>query len=101
MCSTVEGLGSSALEAIAAGVPTVLTAGGGLTDVAGEIPVIPPADHQALADSLTRLIADPVARAERRAAGLARARSFTAARMVERTLQCYEVLATRPAESVH
>jgi glycosyltransferase involved in cell wall biosynthesis len=101
MCSTVEGLGSSALEAIAAGVPAVLTAGGGLTDVAGEIPVIPPGDHQALADSLARLLADAVARAERRAAGLARARSFTAARMVERTLQCYEVLATHPAESAN
>lgn len=92
MSSTVEGLGSSALEAIAAGVPVVLTAGGGLTDVAGDIPVVPPGAHRALADAITRLLADPEARAERRAAGLGRAKAFTAQRMVSRTIQCYEML---------
>lgn len=95
MSSTVEGLGSAALEAMVAGIPVVLTAGGGLTDIAGEMPVIQPGDHAALSAQIVAMLTDPDARAARRTAGLDRARVFSANRMVHRTLQCYEVLRAR------
>src|SRR5690606_13857120 len=63
-----EGLGLAALEAAAAGVPAVLTLGGGLAEVAHLAPAAaPPGDPEALAQEIARLLAmDP---RERRRAG--------------------------------
>ena len=77
MASLAEGLGVAVLEAMAAGKPVVASAVGGLREsvvdgVTGYS--IPPADPQALAEGIGKLIANPAMAAEFGAAGRARAR---------------------------
>ncbi|HUH12414.1 MAG TPA: glycosyltransferase family 4 protein [Longimicrobiales bacterium] len=91
-----EGLGSSAIEALALGLPTLTTDAGGLAevvepDVSGlQVPV---ADPAALARGLARLLADESLRARLSAGALARARAFSVEAMVEGTWAVYrEVL---------
>jgi glycosyltransferase involved in cell wall biosynthesis len=64
VCSHWEGLPLAALEAMAAGVPLVATAVGGLPDLlrddAGTL--VKPADPSALSDAIRRLLDDPSAR---------------------------------------
>jgi glycosyltransferase involved in cell wall biosynthesis len=55
-----EGAPMVACEAIAAGVPVVASASGGLADVAG-VALVPPGDPRALATALDRALADPIA----------------------------------------
>lgn len=95
MSSREEGLGTAALEAMAAGVPAVLTRAGGLADVAGDVvPTVPPEDPEALARAMAELLDDPDARRRIGAAGRRRvAGRFTAARMAEGTLAAYRAVA--------
>jgi glycosyltransferase involved in cell wall biosynthesis len=62
ICSNWEGLPLAGLEAMAAGVPVVATAVGGLPDLlAGDAGVlVPPGDAHQLAAAITQLQADPV-----------------------------------------
>jgi glycosyltransferase involved in cell wall biosynthesis len=92
--SREEGLGLSALEAMAAGVPVVASSIGGLKEVVvhGETGLlIPPGDPAALADALKTLLADPE---RRRAMGeIARARicaKFSVEVMREKTRAVWE-----------
>ncbi|MDT8435674.1 MAG: glycosyltransferase [Gemmatimonadota bacterium] len=90
MPSRTEGLGTAALEAMAAGRPVILTDGGGLVELAGDaIPTVPAGSPEALAAEILRLLEDPVARRARAEAGLARARTFTVGQMVRRTVAAW------------
>jgi len=96
MSSSGEGLGSAALEALAAGVAPVLARAGGLADVAGgELPSVPPSDPEALAGAVLGLLAAPGRRARVAAAARERAGRFTADRMTEGTLDAYRAALRR------
>jgi len=92
--SLQEGLGVAALEAMAAGRPVVASRVGGLTEAVVHEEtglLVPPGDPTALATALVRLARDPGLRARLGAAGRARVLArYTAARMAEGTLACYE-----------
>jgi glycosyltransferase involved in cell wall biosynthesis len=76
--SLEEGFGLPALEALACGAPLVTTRGSAMEEVAGEAALlVPPADVDALADSIDRLLRGDPDLAARRAAGLARAATAT------------------------
>ncbi len=93
MSSVTEGLGTSILEAMAAGRPVVGTMAGGIPEVVqdGETGIlVPPRDHEAMAAAIVKLLNDEPLRKQMGAAGLARATArFTAERMVADTLQVY------------
>jgi glycosyltransferase involved in cell wall biosynthesis len=87
-----EGLSMALLEAMAAGVPAVVSDDPGNAEAVAEAGlVVPIGDRIGLSDAIARLAADPSLRS-----GLGRAarerflRSFTAERMVEQTRGVYE-----------
>jgi len=92
--SLQEGLGVAALEAMAAGRPVVASRVGGLAEAVVHEEtglLVPPGDPTALAAALARLARDPDLRARLGAAGRARVLArYTATRMAEGTLACYE-----------
>ena len=93
MSSVTEGLGTSLLDAMAAGKPVVATSAGGIPEVVqdGETGfIVPTRDPQALADAVIRLLKDEDLRMRMGTAGRARAHArFSAARMVQDTLDAY------------
>ena len=92
--SLQEGLGVAALEAMAASRPVVASRVGGLAEAVVHEEtglLVPPGDPTALAAALVRLARDPGLRARLGAAGRERVLGrYTAARMAEGTLACYE-----------
>jgi len=100
MSSVTEGLGTSLLDAMAAGKPIVATRTGGIPEVVadGETGLlVPPRDEEALADAIVRLLKDPDLRREMGEAGRVRARNlFSLERMVQNTLNVYQRVATEP-----
>jgi glycosyltransferase involved in cell wall biosynthesis len=100
MSSVSEGLGTSLLDAMACGRPIVATTAGGIPEVVvdGQTGLlVPPRDHQAMADAIVRLLSDPELRKRMGAAGAARARTkFSADRMVRETLRLYQRVAMHP-----
>jgi glycosyltransferase involved in cell wall biosynthesis len=102
MSSVSEGLGTSLLDAMAAGRPIVATRAGGIPEVVahGETGLlVAPRDAEALAGAILELLRDPARRQRFAAAGLARVRErFSVDRMVDETLAVYGALAgTSPA----
>ena len=99
MSSTTEGLGTSALDAMACGKAVIATRAGGLAEVVvdGETGLLVPVRNpHALADAIVRLLRDPELRRRCGEAGLARAQTtFDVERMVDETLQVYERLTGR------
>jgi glycosyltransferase involved in cell wall biosynthesis len=99
MSSVTEGLGTSLLDAMACGRPTVATTAGGIPEVVvdGETGLlVPPRDHAAMAHAIVRLLSDEGLRRRMGAAGLARARErFTVERMVAETAAVYARVAGR------
>ena len=96
MSSVTEGLGTSLLDAMAAGKPIVATTAGGMPEVVkdGETGIlVPPRNDQALADAIVRLLTDGALRTRMGDAGrsLAYAR-FSAERMVSDTLAAYQLV---------
>jgi len=75
--SLTESFGMANLEALAAGVPAVFTAVGGVPEVVGDAGLlVPPGDDDALARVLTDLVADPALRARLARKGLERIASW-------------------------
>ena len=97
MSSVTEGLGTSLLDAMACGKPTVATTAGGMPEVVvdGQTGLlVPPRDHEAMANAIIRLLSDARARRAMGAAGEARVRErFSAERMVQDTLAVYRRVA--------
>jgi glycosyltransferase involved in cell wall biosynthesis len=93
LSSVEEGLGTSILDAQAAGIPVVGTRAGGLPEavsagVSGFI--VPPRDPVALADAVLRLLRDPGLRERMGRAGRQWVQErFSTARMIEKTLAVY------------
>jgi glycosyltransferase involved in cell wall biosynthesis len=96
LSSHMEGLGTSLLDAMCFARPVVVTAAGGMPEavedgVTGR--VVPARDAAALAAALLGVLRDPGLAAAYGAAGRARfERRFTAARMVDESLQVYREL---------
>lgn len=93
MSSVTEGLGTSVLDAMAAGLAVVGTRAGGIPEsiVDGETGLLAPAaDARALARAIVALLRDAPRRRALGAAGRERARAaFSAERMVEETAAVY------------
>jgi glycosyltransferase involved in cell wall biosynthesis len=96
LSSLHEGLCTSVIDAMAASKAVVATHVGGVPEVVadGETGLmVPPRNHDALADRIIALLKDPDRRARMGQAGLKRARAlFTVDRMVEGTMATYERL---------
>jgi len=99
MPSREEGFGSAGLEAMAEGVPVVLSLAGGLRDLSGgALPTVAVGDAEALAREIERLLEDGAARRHAGETGRCRAAAFEARVMVGRTLRAYEALVSGRAE---
>ncbi|MFC2081645.1 glycosyltransferase [Candidatus Bipolaricaulota bacterium] len=97
LCSHVEGLPTSLIEAMAVGLPVVATDVGGVSEVVadGETGVlVPPGDPRALAQAIQDLIGDEVRRAAMSEAAQARVEErFSLSRTVEEHEDLYRELA--------
>jgi glycosyltransferase involved in cell wall biosynthesis len=93
--STSEGLGSAALAAMAAGIPVVATAVGGLVDLLAEGHglMVKPGDAQGLAQAVRRVLSDSDLRNQLRSAGRQASRNYGVAGMAERVLEVYRSVA--------
>jgi L-malate glycosyltransferase len=100
MSSVTEGLGTSILDAMACGRAVVATTAGGIPEVVEDGTtgiLVPPRDHQAMADAIVKLLKDGALRKRMGDAGLSLANArFSAERMVQDTLRVYERVATKP-----
>jgi L-malate glycosyltransferase len=100
MSSVTEGLGTSLLDAMAAGKSVVATTAGGIPEVVvdGETGfLVPPRDHDAMAGAIVTLLKDDALRHRMGEAGRARVRAiFSAERMVQETLRVYQRVALQP-----
>ncbi len=105
MSSVTEGLGTSVLDAMSAGLPVVGTRAGGIPEsiVDGETGLLVPArDPAAIAHAMARMLLDHDARRAFGEAGQRRARArFSAGRMVDETAAVYAAAAgtSRSADS--
>ena len=103
MSSVTEGLGTSLLDAMACGKPVVATTAGGIPEVVADGKtgfLVPPRDHEAMAEAVVRLLNDPALRERLGKAALARVRDrFGAERMVRDTLRVYQRVAMHPHQA--
>jgi glycosyltransferase involved in cell wall biosynthesis len=98
LSSSKEGFSNVVLEAMAAGVPQVLTDVGGNAEAIGESGcglLVAARDPEALAAAILEVIGDPSRARTMRAAALERARRFSVAEQVRRTEELYLELARR------
>jgi len=95
LSSRDEGLGTTLLDAMVAGVPVAATAAGGVTEVVRDAVdglLVPVGDGAALGAAIVRLIGEAGLRAGLVAAARERVREFSIDRTVERTLEVYRTL---------
>ncbi len=103
LTSKTEGLGTSVLDAMAAGVPVVATAAGGIPEMIedGRTGLLaPPGDAQSIAEAIDRVLTDPSLARRLADAAAERVRDFDVARTVERTERLYRELARDRAASL-
>jgi glycosyltransferase involved in cell wall biosynthesis len=102
MPSLEEGLGTSVLDAMSAGLPVVGTTAGGIPEMVRdgvEGRLVRPGDGAALADACLSVLNDPATRARMSEAATRRVReAFHVDRMVEETLGVYEDVLHERAE---
>jgi glycosyltransferase involved in cell wall biosynthesis len=98
MPSQREGLSYAVLEAMAHGVPTVVSDGPGNPEAVGDAGLVfPVGDADRLAELLAKLASEPARRAALAQAGRKRvAQAFTEEEMVRRTAAVYEATLTAP-----
>jgi glycosyltransferase involved in cell wall biosynthesis len=92
LSSREEGMGSVLLDALAFGVPVAATRAGGIPEVIadGHSGLLAERENpQALADAITRVLADPALAARLSANGRERASEFSVERMTDRTIEVY------------
>jgi glycosyltransferase involved in cell wall biosynthesis len=97
LSSKVEGLGTSVLDAMAAGVPVAATAGGGIPEmIEHEVTglLAPVGDGTALAAAIDRLLDDPALARRLAVAARVRVRDFDIERTIERTEALYRDVVT-------
>lgn len=102
LTSKTEGLGTSVLDAMAAGVPVVATAAGGIPEMIedGRTGLLaPPGDARSLAEAIDRVLADPSLARRLAEAAAERVRDFDIARTVEGTERLYRELVRDHAPS--
>jgi len=88
--SHLEGFGMTVLEAMTAGVPTIVSRRGALPEVAGDAAqIVEPDDAQGLADAMKRYLDEPAAVAAATARGLERARQYSWAASARTLLAAY------------
>jgi colanic acid/amylovoran biosynthesis glycosyltransferase len=91
--SLSEGISNAALEAMAAGLPVVVTDVGGMRELVRDGVdglLVPPRDPPALAAALARLLTDPDLRADLSAGARRRAGEFDPEGQIARFLKLYE-----------
>lgn len=89
--SHYEGFGFPPLEAMACGTPVVCSNGSSLPEVVGDAAItVEPADYQALADAVERVLSEGSTRSALIAKGLARAKSFSWEACARRTFAVYQ-----------
>lgn len=89
--SLYEGFGFPVVEAMACGIPTVVSHGGSLREVAGDASILcDPQDPDAFADGVQMLLSDSARRAELVKLGLQRAKRFTWQETGRQVLQVYK-----------
>jgi glycosyltransferase involved in cell wall biosynthesis len=92
--SLYEGFGLPPLEAMASGTPVVTSNTSSLPEVTGGAAVlVDPYDVGSIVDGVRRVLTDPSLAAELRRKGPLRAREFSWARSVAKTLDLYEAVA--------
>ena len=100
MCSVSEGLGTSALDAMACGRPVVATQVGGLPEVVDHREtglLVPARDPGSLAEAIVELLQDRALREQYGNTAQERARErFSADRMIDETVEVYRRVAHTP-----
>jgi glycosyltransferase involved in cell wall biosynthesis len=95
--SVYEGFGLPVLEAMARGIPCVVSSTSSLPEVAGEAAVpVDPRSVVGLADALDRVLTDPDLAERLRIAGLARAARYSWDQTARLTLDVYKTLLSGP-----
>ncbi len=97
LSSKEEGLGTSLIDAMAIGTPTVATSGGGIPEIYGGDPagLVRPGDSAALAAEIIAVLGDPAEAKRRVEQGTARAAEFTVQKMADRYEKIYENILRR------
>ena len=102
LSSRDEGLGTTLLDAMAAGVPVVATAAGGITEIVRdgvEGLLAPVGDGRALGTAIARALGDAELRASLASAGRRRVQDFSMERTVDGTVEVYRSLAGNGGEA--
>ena len=96
--SVREALGTAVLESMAAGVPVIATAVGGLNELldGGAGVLVPPGDAPALAEAIIALADDPAQREVLRRRAAQRVRRYDILGMAEQCTQVYRSALNRP-----
>jgi glycosyltransferase involved in cell wall biosynthesis len=93
-----EGFGLPPLEAMACGTPTIVSNVSSLPEVVGDAALlVDPANWEEIAVAIHRLLSDDLLHAELREKGLQRARHFNWESAARRTMEVYQLVATRRA----